>query len=156
MSNVTDLVRDLQDMRDNGYLSDALLRQAVKAIGGSDDRFDWVGAFLVRPEGGGVWLHNYIGEPAEFAERGAGEGGWGAAVASGEDHLVPDATAEGAEPPCGADVRAQIIVLIRAGDEVYGGIEIGSEEASVFKDEDVEAIRAITDKLAEQIAAERR
>ena len=45
MLNAAELVRDLQEMRDEGFLSDALLRHAVKTIAGSDERFNWARGF---------------------------------------------------------------------------------------------------------------
>ena len=45
------LVRDLQTMRDEGHLSDALLRYAIRTIASSGDRFNWVGAYLLNGEG---------------------------------------------------------------------------------------------------------
>jgi putative methionine-R-sulfoxide reductase with GAF domain len=49
-----------------------------------------------------------------------------------------------------------LVVLIRGGSAVFGGINLGSEDASAFGEEDAAAIQAVTDKLAEQIALERR
>ena len=40
------VVRDLQNMRDEGHLSDALLRKAVRSISTADGRYDWVGVYL--------------------------------------------------------------------------------------------------------------
>ena len=49
-----------------------------------------------------------------------------------------------------------MVVLIRAGDEIFGQIDLDSQEAAAFTDEDEAALNAVADKLAEQIAAERR
>ncbi len=62
------LVRDLQTMRDEGHLSDALLRYAIRTIASSDDRFNWVGTYLLNAEGTELWLHNYVGSPTEHAK----------------------------------------------------------------------------------------
>ena len=40
MFEVNELVGELQTLRDDGFLSDALLRYAVKGIKSSDERFD--------------------------------------------------------------------------------------------------------------------
>jgi len=156
MQNVTELVKELQDMRDHGYLSDALLRHAVKVIAGADDRFDWVGAFLVREKGETLWLHDYVGSPAEYAEIPVGEGVWGTAVAAKEDRIIVEAGAVEDQPPCHPDIRSQLIVLIRAGGDIFGGIEVSSEQPAALRESDEEAVRLVADKLAEQFAAERR
>ena len=156
MLNAAELVKDLQEMRDHGFLSDALLRRAVKTIAGSDERFNWAGAFLLRDGGEDLWLHNYVGEPAQFGELSVGQEVRGAAVAQVANQNVPDVTVLEDYVPCGPDIRSDLVVLIRAGDDVFGEINIGSEEESVFTDEDEAAVQAVSDKLAEQIMSERR
>ena len=68
MQDAPQIVGELQTMRDDGFLSDALLRAAVKKIESNDDRFDWVGVYLLNDEGNELWLHNYVGEPTEHAK----------------------------------------------------------------------------------------
>lgn len=156
MLNATTLVKELQEMRDDGFLSDALLRHAVKTIAEADDRFNWVGAFLVREGGEEIWLHNYVGDPAQYAEVPVGSGVGGLAVADGANQNVPDVGALDGYDPCGPDVRSELVVLIRAGDDVFGEVDVGSEDESAFSEEDETAVQAVCDKLAEQIASERR
>jgi len=48
------------------------------------------------------------------------------------------------------------VVLIRAGEDIFGQLDIDSRTAAAFTDEDMEAVETIADKLAEQMAAERR
>jgi len=156
MVNPTELVGELQQMRDDGFLSDALLRHSVKTIAGAEDRFHWVGAFLLRDGDEGLWLHNYVGEPAQYAEIPVGTGLCGGAAAAGTNRNVPDVSAEEDYTPCSPDVRSEMVVLIRGGSDIFGGIVVGSEDGSAFTEEDEVAIQAITDKLAEQIALERR
>lgn len=156
MLNPGDVIKELQDMRDDGFLSDALLRSAVKSIAGSDERFHWVGAFLLREDGEHLWLHNYVGEGAQYAEIPVGEGVGGAAAAHAENQNVSDVTTLEGYAPCGPDTRSELVVLIRAGGDLFGEIDLGSEEEAAFSEEDEAAIQAIADKLAEQLASERR
>ena len=156
MPNTQDLVRDLQEMRDQGYLSDALLRHAIKSIASSEDKYDWVGAFLLREGGDELWLHNYVGAPTEHAEIPVGKGVCGTAVAEKANQNIPDVSQVENYLACNPDVRSELVVLIRAGDEIFGEIDIDSEEPEAFTEADEEAIQAVADKLAEQLAAERR
>jgi len=150
------LVRDLQMMRDEGHLSDALMRYAVRSIASSDDRFSWVGVYLLNDEGSELWLHNYIGTPTEHAKIPVGTGVCGRAVAEGANLNVPDVSKEENYLACSPDVQSEMVVLIRAGDDIYGQIDLDSEDAAAFTDEDEEVLQAVADKLAEQLAAERR
>ena len=86
------VVRDLQDMRDGGHLSDALLRKAVRSIAAADDRYDWVGVYLVGEEE--LWLHNYIGEPTDYAKIPMGASVSGRAVADRQNANVKDVAKE--------------------------------------------------------------
>jgi GAF domain-containing protein len=156
MLSAKDIVKDLQEMRDQGYLSDALLRKAVKGISGADERFDWVGAFLLREGGETLWLHNYVGAAAEHAEIPITQGVCGTAIREKANQNVPDVSTVENYLACSPDVRSEMVVLIRAGSEIFGEIDIDSEQLSAFTEEDEAAVQAVADKLAEQLVAERR
>lgn len=149
------VVKELQDMRDEGHLSDALLRKAVRSISTADDRYDWVGVYLVG-EGEELWLHNYVGEPTDQAKIPFGEGVRGRALAERTNLNIKDVTAEENYVEGSSDKQSELVVLIRAGEELFGQIDIDSEEPAAFNEEDEIALISIADKLAEQLAAERR
>ena len=130
------LVKDLQMMRDEGHLSDALLRYAVRTISTSDDRFNWTGVYLLNTEGSELWLHNYVGSPTEHAKIPVGTGVCGRAVAEKSNLSVPDVSKEENYLVCSPDVQSEMVVLIRAGEEIFGQIDIDSEDAAAFNEED--------------------
>ncbi|MCE2456075.1 MAG: GAF domain-containing protein [Gemmatimonadetes bacterium] len=150
------LVLDLQEMRDQGHQSDAQLRKAVRTIAEADDRFDWVGIYLVNAEEEELWLHNYIGTNTEHARIPFGRGVCGRAHEEGVNLNIADVTQEEEYLACSADTRSEVVVLIRAGDDIFGQIDIDSHTESAFGDEDEAALTSVADKLAEQLAAERR
>ena len=156
MIDTTQLVTELQEMRDEGYLSDALLRYAVRNVKELDDRFDWVGAFLLDEEGNELWLHNYVGPRTEHAKIPVGEGVTGTAVAEKTNQNVPDVSQISYYIQDNPGMSSELVVLIRAADEIFGGIDIDSMEPNAFRPEDEEALHQVAGKLAEQIAAERR
>jgi GAF domain-containing protein len=150
------VIRELQDMRDEGHLSDALLRRAVRKIKSSDERFDWVGVYLLDPEKNELWLHNYVGAPTEHARIAVGQGVCGTAVAEKTNQNVPDVTKVANYLACSAATQSELVVLIRAGDDIFGQIDIDSSKAAAFNKDDEGSVQAVADKLAEQIVAERR
>ncbi len=156
MLEVNELVGELQGLRDDGFLSDALLRRAVKGIGEADDRFDWVGAYLLNTEENVLWLHNYVGKPTTHAKIPVGEGICGTAVVTGENVNVPDVSAVDHYIACDPRVKSEMVVLIRAGEDIFGQIDLDSRTAAAFTDDDDTAVQLVADKLAEQLAAERR
>lgn len=148
------IIAELQEMRDEGHLSDALMRKAVRSIS-TEDRFDWVGVYLVGKDSD-LWLHNYIGEPTEHAKIPVGTGICGRAVAERHNLNIPDVSKEENYLPCSPDTQSELVILIRAGDEIFGQIDIDSDEKATFTEDDEIALIGIADKLAEQLAAERR
>ena len=148
------VVKEIQEMRDGGFLSDAILRKAVRSISVADDRYDWVGVSLVGEDE--LWLHNYVGEPTEHAKIPIGSGICGRAVAERTNLNVGDVSKEDNYLACSPDTQAELVILIRAGEEIYGQIDIDSDQLAAFNEEDEIALISIADKLAEQLAAERR
>lgn len=156
MIDEKELVKELQGMRDDGYLSDALLRRAVRRLSESDERFDWVGVYLLDDAGEELWLHNYLGAHTRHAKIPVGEGICGAAVSEKANKIVADVS-EVEEPlPSTPEMTSELVVLIRAGDEIFGEIDAHGEGSDAFSEDDEQALQAIADKLAEQIMAERR
>lgn len=152
----TELIKDLQQMRDEGHLSDALLRHAVRRIEKSDSRFDWVGVYLFDAEKNDLWLHNYVGSATEHARIPVGTGVCGTALAEKRNIKVDDVSKVENYLSCNPEVQSELVVLIRAGDDIFGQIDIDSSEKAAFTEEDETLLQGIADKLAEQIASERR
>jgi hypothetical protein len=56
------LIKRIQEMRDEGYLSDAILRESVKQLKAGDVDYNFVGVYLLNPDEQVLWLHNYMGD----------------------------------------------------------------------------------------------
>ena len=150
------VVKKLQEMREGGYLSDPIMREAVIQIEKSDPKYDWVGIYLYNPEEKALWLHNYMGEPTEHAKIALGQGVCGMAVEKAANQVVNDVSQVENYLACSPSVKAEMVVLIRAGDEILGQIDIDSRKKDAFTDEDQDAVQRIADKLADVLVAERR
>ena len=154
MFDVNEVVGELQGLREEGYLSDALLRRAVRSIFSSEERFDWVGIYLLRSEENVLWLHNYLGDPTPHATIPVGEGVCGMAVANNENINVPDVTQNDNYLSCSPKVKSEMVVLIRGNDQIFGQIDIDSHQDAAFTDEDLAALEEVAGKLAEQMVQE--
>ena len=88
------LVIELQEMRDDGHLSDAILRRAIRSIAEADDRYSWVGAYLLNEPEQELWLHNYVGPGTEHARIPVGTGVCGRAVEERTNLNIADVSAE--------------------------------------------------------------
>ncbi|HUG40315.1 MAG TPA: GAF domain-containing protein [Longimicrobiales bacterium] len=151
----TKLVKELQGMKESGYLSDPILRKAVRTLEQADERFDWVGVYLMKEGEDKLWLHNYVGEPTEHAMIDVGQGVCGTAVAEKKNQNVPDVSEVENYLACSPRVKSELVVLIRAGDEILGQIDIDSHQKAAFQEQDEQEVQAVADKLAEVLMADR-
>jgi GAF domain-containing protein len=150
------MVKRIQEMRDEGYLSDAILRQMVKLIKASDTDYHFVGVYLLNADDNELWLHNYVGTPTDHAKIAVGQGVCGTAVAEKANQNVPDVSQVENYLACSPKTKSELVVLIRAGDEIFGQFDIDSRELNAFSNEDQEHLEMIADKLAEVFMAEKR
>jgi L-methionine (R)-S-oxide reductase len=125
---------------------DDALREAVRLLKAARPRYNWVGIYLL--EGDMLVLHNYVGKPTEHAEIPVGRGVCGTAVAERANQIVDDVRAVGNYLACSLETRAEIVVLIRRGDEIFGQIDIDSDTPGAFTAED----EALLDRVAEALA----
>ena len=156
MIDTTELVKEIQEMREDGFLSDALVRFAVRALQESDERFDWVGAYFFNEKDNELWLHNYLGPRTEVAKIVPGEGVAGVAAAEKANKNVEHIEEIADYEPPGPNTSSELAVVIRAGDDLFGVIDLSSMEPEAFSADDETAVSLVAEKLAEQFMAERR
>jgi L-methionine (R)-S-oxide reductase len=150
------IVHRIQEMRSQGYMSDALLREAVKHIKAGDARYNFVGVYMLNPDDNELWLHNYLGEPTDHARIPVGRGVCGTAVAENKNQNVPDVTQVGNYLSCSPRTKSELVVLIHADNDIAGQIDIDAKEINAFSKDDQANIEVVAAKLGEMIARERR
>lgn len=140
-------IQELETARQTGESRDALLREAVERIDRAEDRFNWVGIYLL--EGDELLLHNYIGRPTEHTQIPVGVGVCGAAVAQNRDIRVDDVSAEDNYLACSIETKSELVVLIRSEDgRVHGQIDLDSDEIAAFTPADEAGLREVANWLA--------
>lgn len=125
---------------------DEVLRDAVSILKAERPQYNWVGIYLL--EGDMLVLHNYIGKPTDHTHIPVGQGVCGTAVAERANQIIDDVTAIDNYLACSLETRAEIVVLIRRGDEIFGQIDIDSDTAGVFAAEDEALLDRVADALA--------
>ncbi len=148
-------VEHLRQMRASGYRADAIMRAAVKDLKAADTRYNFVGVYLLNPAEDVLWLHNYSGEPTDHARIPVGRGVCGTAVAEKENQNVADVTQVSNYLSCSPRTRSELVVLIRAGEEIFGQIDIDGREINAFSAEDQKGIEQVADLIAETMVKER-
>lgn len=150
------MVKKIQEMRDDGYLSDAILRETVKAIKATDTAYNFVGVYLFNANENELWLHNYMGEGTDHAKIPSGTGVCGTAVAEKKNQNVGDVTKVDNYLACSPRTKSELVVLIRAGDEIFGQIDIDCKQKDGFPKGSQDSLELVAEKLAEVFVAERR
>jgi L-methionine (R)-S-oxide reductase len=150
------MIKKIQEMRDEGYLSDAILRETVKQLKAVDMDYNFVGVYLFNPDEQILWLHNYMGESTEHARIEVGRGVCGTAVEQKKNQNVADVTEVDNYLACSPKTKSELVILIRAGDEIFGQLDIDSKLKDGFPRQDQEAVELVADKLSEVFMAERR
>ena len=154
MVEANTLVNELQNLRGEGFLSDALCRHAVRGIRLFDDKFDWVGVYILNSDEKVLWLHNYVGRATTHSRIPVGNGVCGTAVAQAENINVPDVSAVDNYLACDPKVKSEMVILIQSKGTIFGQIDIDSKTVAAFTEDDSLAVQAVADELAEQFSTE--
>ena len=109
-------------------------------------QFDWVGIYM--RQGEELVLTAWDGpEATQHVRIPVGQGICGLAARTGETVVVGDVNADPRYLACFPKTRSEIVVPIYAGNDVIGEIDIDSEKASAFTDEDRQLLENISNLL---------
>lgn len=140
------IVSRVEQIVNSNVSRDEALREAVHILKAECPPYNWVGIYLL--EGQTLVLHNYIGKPTEHTHIPVGQGVCGTAVAERRNQIIDDVTAIDNYLACSLETRAEIVVLIRRDDDIFGQIDIDSDTASAFTSQDEALLAAVADLLA--------
>jgi L-methionine (R)-S-oxide reductase len=127
--------------------ADDVLRDVVELLQEGFEHYSWLGIYLV--EGDELVLGPWQGPAAtEHVRIPVGQGICGAAAASGATEVVDDVGADPRYLACFPSTRSEIVVPIAHEGRVVGEIDIDSDRAAAFGEED----RAFLERVAELIA----
>ncbi|HYZ90550.1 MAG TPA: GAF domain-containing protein [Myxococcales bacterium] len=124
----------------------AALRAAVEHLHRAFARHSWTGIYFLRSDE--LVLGPFVGPPTEHVRIPRGRGLCGRAVREEKDLNVADVASQPEYLACSADVRSELIVLVRDRGEIVGQIDIDSREAGAFPREHERAVRAVADAIA--------
>ena len=140
------LVGQVERLIESDVTRDQALKETVRLLKAERPHYNWVGIYLL--EGDTLVLHNYIGKPTEHTHIPVGRGVCGTAVSERANQIIDDVTAIDNYLACSLETRAEIVVLIRRADEIFGQIDIDSDTPGVFGAEDEALLDRVADRLA--------
>ncbi|HYR18652.1 MAG TPA: GAF domain-containing protein [Myxococcales bacterium] len=123
----------------------AALQAAMEALHGAFPRHSWTGIYFL--QGDELVLGPFVGPPTEHVRIRLGRGLCGRAVREEKDLNVGDVTSQPEYLACSADVRSELIVLVRDHGEIVGQIDVDSREAGRFPAEHEARVRAVAEAL---------
>jgi L-methionine (R)-S-oxide reductase len=146
MKSGDEIVSRIEQVVSSSDSRDEALREAVRVLKQEREHYNWVGIYLL--EGDMLVLHNYLGKPTEHTRIPVGRGVCGTAVAERANKTISDVRAVDNYLACSLETRAEIVVLIRRGDDIFGQIDIDSDTANAFDGEDESLLSQVADRLA--------
>jgi L-methionine (R)-S-oxide reductase len=111
--------------------------------------YSWVGVYLL--DGNELVLGPYLGRPSPHTRIPLGRGICGAAAAEKATIVVDDVNADPRYLACSADTKAEIVVPIIRGGDVLGEIDVDSDRAAAFNDDDRRLLESVAGLLAHRL-----
>ncbi len=111
--------------------------------------YDWVGFYLVDGERPGeLVLGPFSGAPTEHRRIPFGRGICGRAAETRRTFVVPDVSREGNYLACSPAVRAEVVVPVLVGGEVWGELDIDSHRVTPFTPADAGFLEKVCSLVA--------
>ena len=103
----------------------------------------YTGVYLYMMQHGELALEAHAGRATDHTRIAVGVGVCGTAVALGTDVRARENYLA-----CNLETRAELVVLIRRGDEILGQIDVDSDTVDPFTDAEHAEVRRVADALA--------
>lgn len=111
--------------------------------------YDWVGFYFKNGDKEELKLKSFAGEPTDHEIIPFGKGICGQVAVSNQNFVVPDVKAQDNYIACSINVKAEIVIPLFVNGENIGQIDIDSNTADPFSQEDEEFLQWVNAKVAE-------
>jgi GAF domain-containing protein len=125
---------------------DEVLREIVAILHEEVDAYNWVGIYLVEEDE--LVLHNFLGRPTPHQRIPLGEGICGSAITENDTIIVNDVKNDARYLACSLETASEIVVPVRVGTRPVAEIDIDSDEADAFNQEDRTFLEGIAQRLS--------
>lgn len=112
--------------------------------------YSWVGIYLL--DGNELVLGPFLGKPSPHTRIPLGRGICGAAATEKQTIIVDDVNADPRYLACSVETKSEIVAPIMLDGVVLGEIDIDSDKAAAFGDEDRKLVEAVAAMLAPKLA----
>lgn len=138
----------------NNKSIDEKLLEICKVLEANVDYYNWVGFYFKNGNKEELKLGPYVGEPTDHTIIPFGKGICGQVAVSNENFVVPDVKAQDNYIACSITVKAEIVVPIFVNGENIGQIDIDSNTADPFTEEDERFLEYVCGAVSKIIPVE--
>lgn len=115
------------------------------------DTYDWVGFYMAHETEPTLHLWNQAGEPTDHTVIPFGKGICGQVAVSNANFVVDDVHAQDNYIACSIYVKSEIVIPMFKNGKNIGQIDIDSNTANAFNEEDERFLEWINELVAEQL-----
>lgn len=145
----SEIIDSIQKLSARASDARSLMNETVALLHKERPRYNWVGIYLLEKDE--LVLGPYVGKPTPHTRIRLDQGICGAAASSGETLIVDDVNADPRYLACNLETRSEIVVPIARNGKVLGEIDIDSDVAAAFNENDRELLENIAALLARKL-----
>ena len=128
--------------------TDSRLEEVCKLLRRSVPYYDWVGFYFRNGDKEELKLGPFAGTPTEHTIIPFGKGICGQVAVSNQNFVVPDVTAQDNYIACSISVKSEIVVPLFKNGINIGQIDIDSDVADPFTEEDERFLEYVNQEVA--------
>ena len=129
---------------------DSAMQQAVRLLKDGVPHYTWVGIYVL--EGKELILGPFLGKPSPHTRIPLGQGICGAAASEKATIVVDDVNADPRYLACSIETKSEIVVPIMRDGEVFGEIDIDSDQPAAFGAPDRALLEPVAALLADRLS----
>lgn len=129
---------------------ESAMQQAVRLLKDGVPHYTWVGIYVL--EGEDLVLGPFLGKPSPHTRIPLGQGICGAAASEKATILVDDVNADPRYLACSIETKSEIVVPIMRDGEVFGEIDIDSDQPAAFGAPDRALLEPVAALLADRLS----
>jgi GAF domain-containing protein len=153
--NFQELKREIKSIiSENDKSIDERLLRICQLLETHIAHYNWVGFYFKNGDKDELRLGPYVGAPTDHTIIPFGKGICGQVAVSNKNFVVPDVSAQDNYIACSITVKAEIVVPIFVNGENIGQIDIDSNTADPFTEQDERFLEYVCKKVATIIPVE--
>ena len=130
--------------------ADSAMQQVVRLLKDGVPHYTWVGIYVL--EGEELVLGPFLGNPSPHTRIPLGRGICGAAATEKATIVVDDVNADPRYLACSIETKSEIVVPIMRDGDVFGEIDIDSDQPAAFGAPDRALLEPVAALLADRVS----